>query len=146
LVGVESFKKVTDEELEWLKNGGRNKIEQMARKFMKIWQKAGKHGDFYLTIDLPTDILVCAKRKESKVTHIWRFDHYRRESAVELFKALKKEAKEGDEVRITTMREEWDCGDNEVRVDVTWHGTEAYCTGWEYCFSVVPEKLFPHGI
>jgi len=144
MVGVESFKEVTDEELEWLKSGGRNKIERMAKRFMKIWRKG---GDFYLSIDLPTDILVCVKPKDSKVTSVWRFDHYRREQAVRLFKAIKEKAEEGDEVRITTMKEELGCGDNEIRVDVTWHGTEAYWRGWEYCFdTVVPKGLFPHGI
>lgn len=140
MVGVQSYREVTAEQIEWLKNGGRNRIERMAKRFMKIWSGA---GDFYVRITLPTDIATCAATKDSPLTKVWIFDHYRRKQAEGFFETLKKGAKEGDEVRITTMKEEMGLRDNEIMVDVTWHGDRAFQEGWEYCETVIPDGMFP---
>jgi hypothetical protein len=141
MVGVEYDHEVSEAQMDWLKSGGRNKIERMADRFMKIWKKAGKTGDFFVTIFLPTDILVIA-RNANGIGRISKFDYNKMKQAEELRENIKKSYSDV-ETLITTAKEYWALGDLAIMVNETWHGNEAQLRGWEYCSTIYPPGLFP---
>jgi len=144
MVGVQDFKEVSEEQMEWLKNGGRNRIERMARKFMKVWEKAGRRGDFYVSIDLPSDILVVAKRKGAVASSIWRFGHNKMELAQKICANLKEHHDDLETLMITNLKDYLELeSDLLIRTDVTWHGSDAYWHGLEFCDTIIPAELFP---
>ena len=147
MVGVADSREVSKEQMEWLKNGGRNRIERMARRFMKVWWKAGRKGDFYVSIALPSDILVVAKRQGAVASAVWRFDHDKMELAQKLYENIKEHHDDLETLTITNVKDHWGLeSDLIISTEETWHGTDAYWYGWEFCDIIIPSELFPEGI
>jgi len=143
MVGVENVRSCSEEEMNWLVNGGRNRIERMARRFNREILKG--RGDFYISIDLPTDIIIYVESMRSGVGAVYRFDRRQREQAERLYRWFKYHP-EVKTVKLTTGKEFFDLDDHSFRISVTWHGDYAYWQGWSYVETVIPENLFPNGI
>ena len=143
MVGVEVIRECSKEEMEWLKNNGRNRIERMVKRFNKKILRG--HGDFWITIDLPTDILVIAYPLGGITSRVYRFDQRRKQMAKELAERLKN-VPEIARVEVTTGKEYFELKDNQYHIDATWHGTYAYWKGWEYILTIVPTHLFRKGL
>ncbi len=144
MVGVEDFEEVSKEQMEWLKNGGRNRIERMAKRFMKIWEKAGRSGDFYVSIDLPSDILVVARRKGAIAYCVWKFDYNKMELAQKTYEQIKEHYADLETLTITNLKDYFSLeSDLIIITDVSWHGEDAYWQGWITAAQSSQLSLFP---
>jgi len=143
MVGVENITNCGEEEMAWLTNHGRNRVERMAHRFNSEILKG--YGDFYVTIDLPTDVLVVITPIKSVVSSVYRFDQYRRKTAVKLYRLL-KDHPEISVAKLVTAKKYFGLKDTQYRIDVNWHGTEAYWKGWDYVSTIIPKTLFKKGL
>lgn len=87
---VDTGRKATKKQMEWLKNGGRDRIERMAKKSMKDWEKAGHEGDFSLLITLASDILLIARRKGAVAYSVWKFNYDEIKRVQKMYKDIKE--------------------------------------------------------
>jgi hypothetical protein len=141
VVGVDDIRKCSKREMTWLRNRGRNKIERLAKRFNKFQIP----GDFYVSIILPTDILVCIRGIGALATTVYRFDQYRREDALKLYRKLRNHP-EIEEAKLSTGKKMHHLKDNEYYIDITWHGREAYWKGRSFIETVIPKTLFRKGL
>jgi hypothetical protein len=143
MVSVDNITDCGKKEMAWLTNRGRTRVERMARRFNSEILKGG--GDFYVTIDLPTDVLVVITPIGSVCSSIYRFDKYRRKAAVKLYRLL-KDHPEVSEAKLVRAKRYLGLSDTQYQIDVGWHGNEAYWRGWDYVSTIIPETLFKKGL
>ena len=145
MTSVEDEIEVTDAQMEWLKTGGRNRIERMAKRFMNVWKKAGNDGDFYVSIYLPSDILVVVKRRGSNVQIALKFHWDEIERAEATYEGLKGHYHDLEILTITNIKDYFNLEGNLTIIKLSWHGQDILWQGWDYCSTIIPAKLFPHG-
>jgi len=142
MVGVDSTRKCSKAEMDWLKNGGRDKIEKAAKQFN---QKGNVPGDFYVSIMLPSDIMVSIRSIGAVAYQVYCFGFCQKMAARKLWNKLRNHP-EVEEATIQTGKQLHEIADNEYYIDVSWHGDEAYWRGWQFVETVLPKNLFKKGV
>jgi len=136
MVGVQDLKKVSFETLKWLEEGGRNRIESAVKKAFK--EDAAVFG---ISIILPSDIIVYARRKGAVATVFWTFGKKERKEAQGLLEKVRERNSDLEESGIEEAYKHFHIEPDEVMTDTWWYGNQNYWKGVSIIEEIVPEGI-----
>lgn len=138
MVGVSNISKVSRKTMEWLSNGGREKMYQLVSRLERKLVKEGKIGDFSCLIGLPRDVIFyeefgggfgrfgTVKITKKRTLEYWRNLAERlTEKANATSQIIHDKLKYGEigyRATVKTGKEVYELADDEVYTDFSWHG------------------------
>jgi hypothetical protein len=138
LTGLSAVRNWGRKVVDWLENGGRERIYSMARDLESRYQQEALLGDFSCYIALPTDVILYYRHRDRDEGLFYTFQRSETETARQKATKWNRQPEHPEyEAKVLTGAEHFGLREDQVFTDFVWHGY----AGTELIFQAIEDLI-----